>query len=1612
MKTLAEADLSSLELGDLLSLADEDSAADGVQLEPAAARGAHEIAIIGLSGKIASCADLDAFWELLRDGKMTRRSLPHARQADVDEFLRLKGAQHSSRAVHYFKESYLTDIDRFDHRFFGMAKQEANLTDPNQRMFLEAACGALEHAGYGGAALKGRRCGVFVGFSADFGDAYRDIVRTLAPDAPEVAVVGNVKSIIAARIAYHLDLHGPSMMIDTACSSGLVAVHQACRALQNGDCDVALAGAVKIDLVPVADDPQTKVGVKDIQATMASDGRTKTFDDDSEGTSGAEGVVAFVLKPLAAAQRDGDTIHAVILGSAINQDGQSVGITAPNMAAQEDLIVKALEDAQIHPETVSYIEAHGTATKLGDPVEVAGITRAFRHFTKRNQFCAIGSVKTNIGHMDNAAGVAGLAKLVLALRHRSLPASLNFNRPNRNINFPQSPLYVNDRFCTWLGEPGQPLRAGINSFGLSGTNCHVIVQEAPAAPARSSANGPFLLPLAAASEHALERLLQAWHKHLQYWDGALQDLCFTAATGRGHHNHRAALLFSSLDELRTQLAHSLAHARADGAEGAESAHAPGVAFGFYRVVDDKRAQSREDGQISESDKKQLDRQAQELGLAFARADAPNRARLMQEAQQLYVRGADLEWEQWFTGMDCRRIPLPTYPFAATRCWVEVSDLGTRAAGHAPAKQFRHPLLDRLAASSYQFQLYETMLGAASHWELGEHKVKGHYVLPGTAYIEMLLEVGARLHGGPGVPAMQLEQLVFLRPFMLEGEERRALQLSLLEQDGAHKVRVLSCVDGEWQVHAEAILRLTPEATPDTRLRDAASLLTHLPERMIYTSKDDASRGLEIGARWNKSVQEGWFNTQGTEVLVRLSLPDIYQYENALYHFHPALLDTAVNAANHLVGDGGLYLPFAYRRLQILQRLPSEFWVHLKKKEEAVESIEAFHFDIELFDLHGHLCARVNDYTVKLVAEGELGGTARESHMHALQLAECALGPDSAALPPGAILLAHGLHSAPQTMHALLQQAYPERRIIDLPASGSDYARALAAIDTPLAAVLYLSPAASESAHEAALLQADPAQLLNEFYHFNSACMQARLRVAGNYLLYCQHAFNVADHGAPVRPEQSALAALARIVRLENPQMKWRCFDSDGTLDAAQLAAQLQAQDGLDHAVYRQQVRYRERLQSIARIERARFSPRHEGVYVITGGLGALGLELAGWLTRKGAVNLALISSTGLPQRDEWDDIVNDDSEISPAAEKVRRSIASVLALEKAGSRVEFIAADSGDMARMQEVLQDLRREYGRINGVVHAAGRAGDGFLHNKPHDVFARVLRPKVDGAWVLHQLTLGDPLDFFIMYSSVATVLRSPGQSDYTAANAYLDGLAHYRRSIGLCGITLCWPAWREVGIAVEYGAVDENEFFAPIDNKEALELMEQVLCDEGELPPVLILSEINARANLAAIENLHIEVDDGIRARFARPAARKSASSEGGSASEVAIDGMEADEVTQQLARLWGRILGLHELGADEHFADYGGNSILTTQLYTELDRLWPGTVDVVDLFSYTTLRTQSAFIHKALGLSETPAAGTPAAAPITLPAANEDEEMDRILALLAQGDISAEEAQKLL
>ena len=521
------------------------------------ARSDEPIAIVAVACRFPGAPDPEAYWELLSGGVDAIREIPDDR-FDVDEYYDPDPEAPGKIYTRY--GGYLESIDGFDPEFFGISPREAVWMDPQQRLMLEIAWEGLERAGYSPASLRGSRSGVFVGVAAN---EYSQLLGANSVETIEAHfITGNALNVIAGRVAFALGLEGPAMAVDTACSASLVAVHQACQALHSGDCDMALAGGVNVLVSPASIVATSRARM------LSADGRCKTFDAAANGYARSEGCGILVLKRLSDAERDGDPICAVITGSSVNQDGASSGLTVPNGGAQQRLIAATLARAGVEGRDVDYLEAHGTGTSLGDPIEVQAAAAAYGIGRDPNRPLLIGSAKTNIGHLESAAGIAGLIKVVLSLQHEVLPQNLHFENPSPHIPWDSLPVRVVDKAIPWQAN-GRPRRAGTSSFGFSGTNAHVLIEEAPPKSAVAEDVSPedgapeqayeqksvSVLPLSGRSAEALTALAQRYEAWLEaHPEADIADVCFTAGVGRSHFEHRAALVVDSVQGARELLA--------------------------------------------------------------------------------------------------------------------------------------------------------------------------------------------------------------------------------------------------------------------------------------------------------------------------------------------------------------------------------------------------------------------------------------------------------------------------------------------------------------------------------------------------------------------------------------------------------------------------------------------------------------------------------------------------------------------------------------------------------------------------------------------------------------------------------------------------------------------------------------------------------------------------------------------------------------------------------------------------------------------------------------------------------------------------------------------------
>ncbi|TKI55071.1 SDR family NAD(P)-dependent oxidoreductase [Brevibacillus antibioticus] len=1472
----------------------------------------NEIAVIGMSGKFGKAENLKQFWDLIKKKTDFIGELDRKRKPDVADCLHSLGL--NEHDVVHTVGAFLPEIDKFDPAFFNISPKEASLMDPQQRLFLETVWAALEDGGYGGKSIVGSRTGIYVGYS-ESKPTYESLLWEAEASLDAGALAGNVKSVIASRIAYLLDLRGPCLLVDTACSSSLVAIHLACQAIRQGEVEMAVAGGVKLLMVPQRLANHENVGIQ------SSDGRARSFDHDSEGTGTGEGIGAVLLKPLNQALADNDHIYAVIKGSAINNDGTSLGITAPNALAQEDVLIRAWEDAGINPETISYIEAHGTGTKLGDPIEIDGLCRAFRKYTDKAQFCAISSAKSNIGHLDNTAGIAGFIKAVLALYHKQLPPMVHFQRANQKISFIESPVYIQDHLSDWDTDEN-PRRCGVSAFGLSGTNCHVLLEEAPDLnkQVKTAVQGKELLAFSAKNEERLRAIISHYLAFLSHHpDVNLHDLGYTVTTGRKHHTHRIAILTDSIARLQMQMEKILLNAN-----GLKDLPAYDVSYGLSASAKQNEPADPVMTRYTES----------------GRTDA----KALSELARMYVQGADVDWESLYGNQSCYRISLPTYPFERKRCWFNQGRTSFIKTGWSR-------LIDKRLVRTKDQDIYATEMNVENDWLLNEHRFGGQSLLVGTAYLEMGLQ--AFWHTSREQP-VRFKDLTFLQPMYVQEEETREVHTILKQENNQFTLSILSksqklgeddVEESEWIEHAEGHISAVSHGefvsiySLDELKQDMPNEVTApgVPEE--YREQSDSESTLHLGARWY-SLQQ--VHSGDNKLLAFLELPDDFTDDLHQFCLHPPLLDTALNLKVEQSRDGEFYFPFHFKEILVFSALPKRFYSYIRQQEAPKDTLI---FDITLLDEQGQVLVDVTGYMLKKGYKQ----VSNPSYLNRLEweqevIVEHVEPGTVASLRNGRVLVITATDTNDQRYLQALQEAGADVIVAEL-SETQDMERLLQEMDVnQITHVLHMYAFRNSHTDDA----------LYNLFHLVQALHAERGNEPLELLVLTKQACKVKGSENELFPAGAALFGLTSSIRQEFSE--WRCswIDTDDTTPAEYVLAEFDQPTFRDTA-YRDGVRYIRKI--IALDEQSQETEdlqlQSEGVYLITGGTGGIGLEIARYLSRKQKVKLALLNRTPFPPRSHWDELLdcNEDNQLCQKINTLRE-------IEQSGSEILLYSGDVTSEQQMQAILFELRGNYRRINGVIHCAGVAGEGLLLLKEEQQIRNVVAPKTEGTRILDKLTRVDEPDFFLLCSSVTSLMGRIGQSDYAAANAFLDAYADYRNQHAGKTLTINWPSWIDTGMTVTYG-VNYEDVVKPIEKKTAIAALDSVLSTNLQR---VIVGEINY-TTLAQFETeISLGLSEGIAKKLAytkqklklelRPMKAFK------SVQPVKLKGREYDDYTTHeklLAEVWANTLGLEEIDIHNGFYDLGGDSIYAMKIVNHFNKQSEKEVSLTDILEHQNIFT---------------------------------------------------------
>jgi acyl transferase domain-containing protein len=1519
-----------------------------------------EIAIIGMSGCFPEAENIGQFWHNLRDGveSIHRFNDQELKDLGVDAAL--------LNDTNYVKaEGVVEDIDLFDASFFDISPREAEVIDPSLRFFLEHSWKALEDAGYSSDIYR-KPIGVYAGTS--FGSYLLNIYSNydlIASVGDKQIEKGTSPDYVTTLASYKLNLQGPSYAVQTTCSSSLVAVHLACQSLLSGECDIALAGGVSIS---------TAVGYLYQEGGIESpDGHCRAFDAKAAGTVKGRGLGLVVLKRLEEAIADGDCIHAIIKGSAINNDGSNkVSYTAPSVDGQAKVIRAAQVMAEVEPDTISYIEAHGTGTSLGDPVEIAALTQAFRTKTQNKGFCGIGSVKTNIGHLDSTAGVAGLIKTVLALKHKKIPPSLNFEEPSPQIDFANSPFYVNNKLSEWKTN-GVPRRAGVSSFGFGGTNAHVILEEAPITPSSSPSRTWQLLLLSTKTSTALETATENLANYLQTNPALnLADVAHTLQLGRWTLKHRRMVVCQNQEDAINAL------------------QDPQRAFNYYQEPCNRPIAFMFSGQGSQY--VNMGRELYESEIVF-RKQVDYCCELLKPHLELDLRlilypstEKAQEAAQKLQQTAITQPALFVIEYALAKLWM--------AWGVLPQMMIGHSIGEYVAATiAGVFSLEDALVIVAMRGKLMQQ-------LPGGAMLSVQLpeqeiqqllekEISLAASNAPSscVVSGATEAIEKLQQKLEKiGINCRRLHTShafhshkmspiieslirLLEKVKFHppKIPFISNVSGTWITESEAtdpnywarhlrqpvrfslgISELLKQSEPILLEVGPGRTLTslvkqHQIDKLIaltsirHPQEQQSDVGFllnTLGRLWLVGIQIDWSGFYVNEKRHRIPLPT-YPFERQRYWIEVnrnatlAMMSPKTSDKKPDIADW-FYIP------RWKESIPPEF----DQQEKLVEEKSRWLIFVEPFGVGAEIAERLKEqgHDVILVTVGD--------KFTKLDEATYTINPEQ------------------RDDYDTLFQAFQEQNLVS---------QAIA-----LAEPLVEKRAGWHIAHFWSVTPNDilPSQELEPQvqYEFFEDCQN----LGFDSLLFLTQALAKQNIIDPIKlmvvtsnlhditgsenlcPEKATILGPCNVIPQEYLNITCCCFDiilpdsktkpSQTLIDSLLREFTVPITDNL--IAYRGNHRWIKTYEA-AHLDKGIINKtqlRKGGVYLITGGLGRIGLAMSEYLAKTMQAKLILIGRNGIPERHHWSEWLLTHDEFNEVSQKLKK----VMRLEELGAEVQAIAADVANEQQMQTAIALVNDRFGEIHGVIHAAGINDDAYytIEESSKAQSKSQFHPKVYGLFVLEKVLQGQKLDFCLFASSSSSVLGGLGLTSYSAANIFMDAYAHKHNQINLLHcISVNWDTWQSeeddiqditVGLALEKLRMTWQEGIDVFSRVLSLRKTPQIMVSAGELQP---------------------RIEQWIKRDFLK---NKESSNSRDSLSLHSRANLQneyvpaSNNVEQVVATTWQKVLGIEKIGIYDNFFDLGGSSLIGVEVISQLQKELNVHIPIISIYERPTISSLAEFL----------------------------------------------------
>lgn len=1491
-----------------------------------------EIAIIGMSGRFPGAKDIDRFWENLKNGVESISFFS-------DEELIEEGvAPELLKKPNYVKASgILDDIEYFDAPFFGFTPLEAELADPQMRIFHETVWTALEDAGYNPDTYNGL-IGLYAGATSNFS---WEMLSMLSKGYNKIGHWGASqligKDFLPTRVSFNLNLKGPSFSINSACSTSLTAVHLACQAILNGECDIAAAGGVTVTI-------RNKSGyVYEEGMYASSDGHCKAFDAKTTGIVSGSGSAVVVLKRLEDALKDGDYMYAVIKGSAVNNDGKrKVGYVAPSIDGQVEVINAALCMAEVGSESITYVECHGTGTPLGDPIEIKALKRAFK--TDKKKFCGVGSVKSNIGHADSAAGVAGLIKAALALNKRLIPPTLHFEKPNPELGIEESPFYVNARLKEWKNDK-YPLRAGVSSFGIGGTNAHVILEEAPEIfnNRKSSPSRQYkLIFLSARTESALERntrnLVQFLKKNSNI---DLADAAYTLQVGRKDFQYRRMAVCSTIDEAVDAFSEPVSENVRTFRSTSKGEKRPMI-FMFSGQGSQYVNMGLELYQKEKTFSQEIDRCFEILQDIMGE----NIKQILYPPRPIDVDSAENKINRFSYTSPIKF----AFEYSLAQLLLKWGIEPTAMIGHSFGEYIAAcisgvlSLEDALALTVLRGRLVEkSPEGAMLSVPLSEEMLKPRL---GKNRNVFLAAVNSSLNCVVSGTIEAIDN--FEQQLQKEGYECTRLRVpraghskmmeSVVEELKNHlkkltfnkpRIPYISGLSGGWITvrdaaspdywarHLLETIRFKEgletaftlenvvfvQVGADRSLGNFVSLHeSKKPGNMVLNlirhPKDEISDLYflleKIGLLWLYGIKPRWPAFYAEETRYRIPLPT-YSFDKIPFGAKGDPFKIALDMLNQ--GKG----------LSLEKDMTNWFYIPSWKRSELPE----FHME-ELPDTYKILVfideCGLAEKLVKQIRQNKprLGiimvkpGAAFERENNTLYTINPGSKDDYDKLFDH--LAGQGFN--PGTILHLWNVSRDEH--IDIDPGNIDITQ-----DIGFYSLLFLLQAMERNKN------AEDIQIKVVTTHL--------WEVIGN---------------EPLCPWKSTLLGPVMVAPKEYSNIKCNLIDillpakgsesQEGQTLIRQLITEFFS-GSLDTLIaYRASFRWIQIFEPFP-MEPLQGLPPHlkqNGVYLITGGLGGIGYALAEYLAETLQARLILTGLTGVPAPEEWDQWLKMHHQEDAVSIKIRKA----QALEKLGAEVMAARADVSDKQQMQTVVENARKRFGSINGIIHSAGLPDGGVIQLRTRNIENNILPCKVNGTLVLDEVLKGNKPDFILLCSSLGSILKHFGQVGYSAANAFLDAFAHYKaRKDGTFIVSVNWERWKGLGMGVvfekRHKELTGEEMQGGISSREGIELFKRILSFTKPqiATSIFDLTTLIQKTNYSGVKEMDAVVDTEIYSGSQTQYQRTQLST----AYEA-----PATEIEKLMATMWQELFGIQPVGINDDFFELGGNSLMAVRMVNQL------------------------------------------------------------------------------